>query len=130
MDRTTYHKYMYTIAAIWNWALAIGFLVLPRIDMGYFSLAGPIDAPPSLIWFDNFFGFVFIFGLGYYLVSKNITENHGLIKICICEKNWVFILAILYFLIGHASLLVVGVAFGDFLFGLLFLEDYRAILKM
>ena len=129
MERSIYHKYMYTIAAIWNWILAVGFLILPRIDMGYFSLAGPIEAPPTLLWFDNFFGFVFIFGLGYYLISKSMTQNHGFIKICICEKIWVFILGIAYFLIGQASLLVVLVASGDFIFGLLFLEDFRAIIK-
>ena len=66
---------MYTIAAIWNWILAIGFLILPRIDIGYFSLAGPVEAPPTLLWFDSFFGLVFAFGLGFYFISKSITEN-------------------------------------------------------
>ncbi len=130
MDRSSYHKNMYTIAAIWNWILSVSFLILPRIDMAYFSLAGPIEAPPSLMWFDNFFGFVFLFGLGYYFISKSTTENYGLIKMCICEKTWVFIVGIAYFLIGHASLLVVFVASGDFFFGLLFLEDFRAIARI
>jgi len=130
MDRASYHKKMYTVAALWNWIIAVGFIILPRIDVGYFSLAGPIEAPPSLIWFDNFFSFVFIFGLGYYFISRSITENYGLIKMCICEKIWVFILAIAYFLIGHASALVVLVAFGDFVFGFLFIEDFRAITRI
>ena len=121
---------MYTVAAIWNWAFAVSFLILPRIDMAYFSLAGPIEAPPSLLWFDNFFGYVFIFGLGYYFISRSMNENYGLIKICICEKTWVFIIGIAYFLIGQASLLVIIVASGDFIFGLLFFEDYRVISKI
>ena len=130
LDRPTYHKYMFTIAAIWNWILAVSFLILPRIDISYFSLAGPVDPPPSLLWFDSFFGLVFVFGVAYYIISKSVTENHGLIKVVILEKSWVFIITLYYFFIAEASLLALGVASGDLLFGILFLEDLRAILKL
>ena len=130
MDRLSYHKNMYTIAAIWNWILAVGFLILPRIDIGYFSLAGPVEAPPTLLWFDSFFGLVFAFGLGFYFISKSITENHGLIKISVFEKTWVFVIGLFYFLIAQASILVVIVVAGDLLFDLLFIEDLLAIKKL
>jgi hypothetical protein len=130
MDRPSYHKYMYTIAAVWNWVLAVGFLILPRIDIGYFSIAGPVPAPPTLLWFDSFFGLVFAFGLGFYFISLSTTENHGLITIAIFEKTWVFVMGLGYFLIAQASIWVVVVVAGDLLFGLLFLEDLRAILKI
>lgn len=130
MERPSYHKNMYTIAAIWNWILAVGFLILPRIDIGYFSLAGPMDPPPTLLWFDSFFGLVFAFGLGFYFISKNTTENHGLIQISVFEKTWVFVMGLGYFLLGQASLLVVIVVLGDLIFGLLFLEDLLAIKKL
>ena len=129
LERASYHKKMYTIAAIWNWILAISFLLLPRIDIGLFSLAGPMDPPNTLLWFDSFFGFVFLFGIGYYFISKSTTENHGLIKIVIIEKFWVFIITLYYFLILEASVLAVGVVTGDLLFGILFIEDLIAIRK-
>ena len=129
LNRLTYHKNMYTIAAIWNWILAVGFLILPRIDIGYFSIAGPVAPPPTLLWFDSFFGLVFAFGLGFYFISKNTTENHGLIKISIFEKTWVFVMGLYYFLIAQASIWVVVVVAGDLLFGILFFEDLSAIMK-
>ena len=129
LERASYHKKMYTIAAIWNWILAVGFLILPRIDIGLFSLAGPMDPPNTLLWFDSFFGLVFAFGLGFYFISKSTTENHGLIKISIFEKFWVFIITLYYFLILEASLLAVGIVIGDLLFGILFIEDLIAIRK-
>jgi len=129
LERSSYHKNMYTIAAIWNWILAVGFLILPRIDIGYFSLAGPMDPPPTLLWFDSFFGLVFAFGLGFYFISKSTTENYGLIQISIFEKTWVFVMGLGYFLLGQASLMVAIVVIGDLLFGLLFLEDLLAIKK-
>jgi hypothetical protein len=121
---------MYTIAAIWNWILAIGFLILPRIDIGYFAIAGPVDPPNTMLWFDSFFGLVFAFGLGFYFISKSTTENHGLIKISVFEKTWVFVMGLYYFLIAQASIWVIVVVSGDLLFGLLFLEDLFAIRKL
>lgn len=117
---------MYSFAAIWNWVLAITFLVLPRIDISYFSLAGD-TIPPTLLWFDCFMGLVFAFGIGFYLVSLNPAKNHGLVKIAAFEKVWVFVIGISYFLIGEASLILVGVVLGDLIFGLLFIEDLLAI---
>lgn len=121
---------MYTIAAVWNWILAVSFLILPRIDMNYFTIAGPVEAPPTLLWFDSFFGLVFAFGLGFYFISRSTSENHGLIKISIFEKAWVFVIGVFYYLIAQASIWVVVVVSGDLLFGVLFFEDLRAILKM
>ncbi|MGY5880498.1 MAG: hypothetical protein RTV31_09610 [Candidatus Thorarchaeota archaeon] len=130
MDRLSYHKNMYTIAAIWNWILSVGFVVLPRIDMAIFSIAGPVAPPPTLLWFDSFFGLVFAFGLIAYFISKSTTENEGLIKIAIFEKILVFVIGVYYFMILQASLLVVVVVSGDLLLGLLFLEDLLAIKKL
>lgn len=130
LERLSYHKNMYTIAAIWNWILAVAFLILPRIDMGIFSIAGPVAAPPTLLWFDSLFGLVFAFGLIAYFISKSTTENQDLIKIAIFEKIWVFIIGVYYFLISQASILVVLVVSGDLLLGLLFLEDLFAMMKI
>ena len=126
MDRAKYHRLMYLVAAIWNWVLAITFLVLPRIDIDYFSLAGD-TIPPTLLWFDCFMGLVFAFGIGFFLVSLDPQKNHGLVKIAAFEKVWVFVIGFSYFLVGEASLLLVGVVVGDLIFGLLFIENLLAI---
>jgi len=120
---------MFLTAAIWNWILGAAFFMLPRIDMGYFTLTGLV-IPNSLLWFDSFVGLVFIFGIGFFLVSQNMMENHGIIKMALFEKNWVFIVGVVWFLFGQAPLLVVAFVTVDFFFGLLFLEDLLAIRKM
>ena len=128
MDRATYHKYMFTTAAIWNWVLAISFLVLPRIDINNFYLAGD-TIPPTMIWFDSFMGMVFLFGIGFLFVSKSTEKNHDFIKIACMEKVWVFIIPFYYVLIGEAALLVLVFVTVDLIFGLLFMEDLRAITR-
>jgi hypothetical protein len=129
MDRERYHRMMFLTAAIWNWILGAAFFILPRIDMGYFTATGLI-IPNTLLWFDSFVGLVFVFGIGFYLVSQNVNENHGLIKMALFEKNWVFIVGLAWVILGQASFLVLVFVTVDFVFGLLFMEDLLAIRRM
>jgi hypothetical protein len=120
---------MFLLAAIWNWTLAIAFLVLPRIDINYFPATGLV-IPNTMLWFDSFMGLVFAFGLGFYFVSKSVKENHGLIQMAVFEKTWVFLVGVAWFILGQASILVVGFVVGDLIFGFLFIEDLIAIRKL
>lgn len=129
MNRERYHKLMFLSAAFWNWILAIAFLTLPRISMDYFYVAGPY-IPESMLWFDSFMGLIFAFGIGFYLVSLNPRENHGLIKMAVFEKVWVFIIGLSNFLTATASIWVFAVVLGDLIFGLLFIEDLLSIKKL
>jgi hypothetical protein len=120
---------MYLIAAIWNWTLAITFLVLPRIDINYFPATGLV-IPNTMLWFDSFMGVVFAFGLGFYFVSKSVKENHGLIQMGVFEKTWVFLIGVVWFILGQASILVIFFVTVDLIFGLLFIEDLIAIRRL
>jgi hypothetical protein len=120
---------MFLTAAIWNMILGAAFFILPRIDVGYFTATGLI-IPNTLLWFDSFVGLIFIFGIGFYLVSQNMMENHGVIKMALFEKNWVFIVGVSWFIMGQASFLVVVFVTVDFIFGLLFLEDFLTIRRV
>ena len=120
---------MFLAAAIWNWTLAIGFLALSRIDINYFPATG-LTIPNTMLWFDSFMGLVFVFGIGFYIVSKNVKENHGLIQMACFEKVIVFIIPLMWFFLGQASILVVGFVTVDLIFGLLFIEDLMAIRKL
>jgi hypothetical protein len=120
---------MFLTAAIWNWILGAAFFVLPRIDVGYFTTTGLV-IPNTFLWFDSFVGLVFVFGIGFFLVSQNMNENHGLIKMALFEKNWVFIVGVVWFILGQASFLVAVFVTVDFVFGLLFMEDFLAIRRL
>ena len=128
LEREQYHQHLFLIAAIWNWFFSI-LLVLPRLDQNFFT-ALELIVPNTMIWYDSLIGLVFIFGLGFYLVSQNRTENHGLIMIAILAKFWIFIVDITWFLLEQLSIGSAMVAIGDLVFGILFLEDLRAIRKV
>lgn len=129
MDRERYHRLLFHIAAFWNWILGAAFFVLPRIDVGYFTATGLV-IPNTLLWFDSFVGLVFVFGLGFYFVSQNMMENHGLIKMAVFEKSWVFLVGVGWVFLGQASFLVVLFVTVDLTFGILFVENLLAIRRM
>jgi hypothetical protein len=120
---------MFLVAALWNWTLGIAFLILPRININYFSWTGLI-IPNTMLWFDSFMGLVIAFGIGFFIISKSVKENHGLIQVAIFEKTWVFLVGMFWFFFGQASFWVVGFVTGDLIFGLLFIEDLIAIRKL
>jgi hypothetical protein len=124
MDRKRYHSLLFKIAAIWNWVLAVSFIVLPRIDIGYFSLAGDVPPPPTLLWADSFFLLVFVVGLLLYAISVNYEISQSFIPVVMFEKVTIFIVGLFYFIIGEASILVVGFVSGDLILGILFMEHW------
>jgi hypothetical protein len=124
MDRERYHSILFKVAAIWNWVLAVAFIVLPRIDIAYFSLAGDVPPPPTLLWADSFFLLVFVVGLLLYAISINYEISQSFIPVVIFEKVTIFIVGFFYFIIGEASILVVGFVAGDLLLGILFIEHW------
>ena len=129
MDRERDHSLLFKVAAIWNLLLAISFIVLPRIDIGYFSLAGDVPPPPTLLWADSFFIMVFVVGLLLFSISINPRISQGFIPVVIFEKVAVFVVGLFYFLIGEASLLVLAFVAIDLLFGILFFEHWFASRK-
>jgi hypothetical protein len=128
MERNRYHQLLFTAAAFWNCGLAVIFGALSRFEPEAFTMVG-LQTPLTFLWFDTFLAFIFSLGLGFYLVSRDITQNHGLIQMAIFWKIAVFIVGILHFLAGDASIWVLLIVAIDLLFGILFIEDLMAITK-
>ncbi len=96
--------------------------------MGNFAVVG-LEIPNTMLWFDSLMGLIFVFGIGFYFVSQNMMENHGLITMAVFEKTWFFLAGVTWFFLGQASLWVVLFATVDLIFGILFIEDLIAIRK-
>ncbi|NHJ12669.1 MAG: hypothetical protein EAX95_03295 [Candidatus Thorarchaeota archaeon] len=128
MERSRYHKLLFTAGAIWNCGFAILFGIISRAIPDAFALFG-LETPTSLLWFDTFLAFIFSLGLGLYLVSLDMNENHGLIRMAIFWKVTVFSVGLLHTIAGDGSLWVILIVAVDLLFGILFAEDLVVINK-
>ena len=121
MEKKNYYKFLFLIGAIWNLILGLLFIALSPLADSIFPMFG-MEVPPSLLFLQSFFGVVVVFGIGYYLVSRNINKNHGIVLLGILTKLYVFILFLAYFIIGDSNFLSVVPAIGDLIFACLFVE--------
>jgi hypothetical protein len=62
------------VAALICW---IGSIFMASL---FFNMFG-MQPPPSLFPFHAMFGFIIFFGVGYFIVSRDISKNHGIIVI-------------------------------------------------
>ena len=121
MDKNSYYKYLFLIAALWNWVIAIMFMLLPILSPS--SAADfEMEIPPTWYFVEGFFWFVFLFGLLFYATAKNLEKYHDLAIIFVAEKVGIFIISLVFFLIGDIGIDAFLITVGDLIFGILFLE--------
>lgn len=122
LEKTKYYKYLFLIGAIWNWAVAI---ILFLVSIFMVDLAASIFGmaiPPSFIWFHIVVCIIFIFGIGYYIVGRDLTKNRGIVILGVLEKYLFFTAFLIYFLLGDINILPILLTIVDVIFSCLFLE--------
>jgi len=130
MKKAKYYKILFLVAGIWNLVAALtcwlGGIISPELFFGMFSM--PI--PSSLFPYHAMFWFIIVFGIGYIIVSRNITKNHGIIIIGILGKILFFIDCIITLLLNEANFILVLSGIVDLIFAFLFLEFLLQTKKM
>ena len=81
-----------------------------------------VTVPPSMIWLQSALFLIIVFGTGYFIVSKDITKNHGIVIIGIIAKLGIFTIFLIYFIKGDIGILVFLLASVDIAFPILFME--------
>ena len=115
-----YEKNLFFTGALWNWSAAMFFFSLSVFDkqlLVYFH-----NIPQTMLWYYCFLGAVFIFGLGYYWVSKELVKNRDIIKMGIAGKTIVFTLFLIYLFKGEITFLLFLAGCVDLLFTILFFK--------
>jgi len=115
LERTVYYKYMFIIGAIWNLGIAI-----PLLIMSYFVNLGLSTL--GLIYYQGFLNSVILFGIGYYIVGRDINKNHAIVLLAIVGKIQVFTFFLAYFLLGIMTIFEVIAGTIDLIFACLFIE--------
>ncbi|MCD6571310.1 MAG: hypothetical protein J7L53_11460 [Deltaproteobacteria bacterium] len=112
---------MFFIGALWNLAIGLGCLTLFRLSMrllyGAKAVTNNIVATLPLRFF---YGSVAIFGWGYYMVSRDLKKNRGIVWMGILAKLIIFVTFIYYYLKKNIKIIPVLLGFGDFIFTILF----------
>lgn len=118
--RASYYRWLFLAAAVWN-AVSAGAVLLILTNAKFrheLEFPGPADT----ISLQLLASCLFVFGLGYYWVSCDLSRNRDLVKLGVIGKPLVFLV-----FFGHALTLEIPIglvlpSIVDLLFGALFLE--------
>ena len=118
--RARFSRLLFLAAAVWNVlsAAAVLFLLTSlkfRSEMGY---PGQVD----MISLQLLATCLFVFGVGYYWVSRDLARNRDLVKLGVIGKPLVFVIYLGHALTREIPPSLVGPSVVDLLFGVLFLE--------
>lgn len=129
LDKKDYYKYLFLIAAISNCCSIIIIVLTSLFPSDMAELFG-VAVPPSLVWMHFFFIKATVIGIGYFFLSRDITKNHAIAKMGVCEKFMFFTAAVIYFILGAYNIVLFITWFIDLVFGILFVEflvNYKKI---
>ena len=118
MERKSYYKWLFIIGALWNWAAGIQFFFWYDQVFAHLNMM-PLNYPAIM---QLAMSLVFVFGIGYYWVSKDLSKNHDIVKLGIIAKFLVFMIFSYHYLIGNMPLLIALCGVVDLIFAILFLK--------
>jgi hypothetical protein len=117
MQRERYYRNFFVVAALWNWIATVPFFFAYGPIFAFLGMSMPIY-PGNL---QLFLSLAFVFGIGYYWVSRNLM-NLEIVKMGIVGKIFVFLLLLYYSIIGNIPWLLVLPGIVDLIFAILFIE--------
>ncbi len=113
-----FYKRMFLIGAIWNIA---GGVIIVALTGWVFSTAN-LDPPDPPAYYYSWIALFVVFGIGYYMVYRNMYENKNIVILGIIGKlgfSVIFICNMIFFWGQIPSLFIIPIA-GDLVFVILF----------
>ena len=125
MNSLMYYRNLFLAGGIWNLGSGllslVGILIAPDFTFWLFG----INRPGVLFPFDAFFAIIISFGIGYLIVSNDLTKDHTLVKVGILTKIVVFISMVIAVVSKQANFLLLAVGLIDLTFAILYIEFLR-----
>ncbi|MEJ2293817.1 MAG: hypothetical protein P8Y23_03530 [Candidatus Lokiarchaeota archaeon] len=130
MDKRKYYKIMFLSGALWNIAIGVIFTLLALFTFPLTAALFQLEIPPSFVFIYAFLALVFAIGIGLFTVGINIDKNHGVVQMCAVEKYLVFIVFLVFFIMGDYNVGLFLPVVVDLIYGILFTEflvDYKKL---
>jgi hypothetical protein len=119
-------KQIYFLGSLWNFGFALTGLALPKLAMWLLSGSTKIiTGVLARTFFAFFWAAVGVFGIGYYLVSRDPDRNEAVIWTGCFAKVLIFLTFGRLFLLRQVKPFALLAATGDFVWTLLFLAAQK-----
>ena len=121
MNKEKYYKILFLVAALYNIINSVIFILVSLVATDLFPLFG-VEIPPSMIWLQLSLILIALLGVGYIMVSRDISKNHGLVFVGGLAKLSFFLMSLIYYFIGDLNILIVLLGSVDLIMVILFIE--------
>jgi len=118
MPKEDYYQKLFFIGAVWNWVATATFFLGYKIIFPLFGM----KLPAYPVFFLMFLGLCFIFGVGYYWVSKDLSKNHDIVRLGAAGKILVFVFLLWAGITGQIHFILIGAGIVDLVFAILYME--------
>lgn len=113
---------MFFLGSLWNIGIGLIGLCLYNIAITmFFGAAAVTDNLLALIFFRFFMIAVILFGIGYYIVSRDLSGNRAVVWLGLIAKLIIFFTLVYYYTLGQATWFSVFAVSGDFVFSIFFI---------
>jgi hypothetical protein len=120
LDQNQYSD-IFKLGAAWNLAVGLGNLAFFKTSMRlFFGKSAMTDSVVATLPLRFFYIAIAIFGWGYYMVSKDLKKNRGIVWMGIVCKVIIFGFFAWYFRLGKLKLLPMLAGCVDLVFTVLF----------
>ena len=121
MNKEKYYKILFIVAALYNIINSVTFILISIAATDLFPIFG-VEIPPSMVWLQLSLILIALLGVGYIMVSRDISKNHGLVLVGGLTKLSFFLMSLVYFFIGDLNVLIVLLGSVDLIMVILFIE--------
>lgn len=118
MTRRTYYETLLKVGGLWNILAALAFVALRGPALDFLGM----EAPRYTAFYNGFFVAVLLFGIGYFQVGRDPSQNRAIVALGAVGKIAVFVLFLTGWRSGELPGLVALAGTVDLVFALLFFE--------
>lgn len=111
---------LFLIAAVYNFIASLFFLGFPGFSAKLMLQVGALNDFYAHTFYNFTWGLVFVFGVGYFIVSLDVNKNHGVVVTGILGKLLFYFYFLYLFLNSKCTLFGMAGVSGDLLFSFLF----------
>lgn len=118
-----FYKKLFFLGSLWNLSIGItGIFFYEFCVTMFFGKEAIAYNLLSVLFFKLMMTAIVMFGIGYYLVSRELTLNRGIVWLGLVSKLILFTVFAYYFIVGQATLFAFLTLCGDFTWSIFFIR--------
>jgi hypothetical protein len=117
-----FYSRLFSLGAVWNICIGLTGVLFYEFSITLFFGSDAVAYNLiSVMFYKLLMGVIIIFGVGYFIVSRDLTLNRGIVWLGLVSKMILFFIFTYLFFEGKATILAFFTLIGDFIWSMFFI---------